>query len=147
MSTHHQPPFTKKDAAPQSSQEHGAGVGATESTHKFTPLDLPLMPPVRHGAPDTSRDAAASMIAAAKRQRADVFRVILAAGEHGATDAEIEAATGIRAQSVSPRRGELRDKLGLIKWSGRKRQTPSGRSAMVWVAVTGTDAGEGRVYQ
>lgn len=144
MSTH-LPLFPESDAAPHSSQEHGAGVGDTESTPEFTPLDLPLMPPVRHGAPDTSHDAAASMIAAAKRQRADVFRVILAAGEHGATDAEIEAATGIRAQSVSPRRGELRDKLRLIKWSGRKRPTPSGRSARVWVVVTGTDTGEGRV--
>jgi hypothetical protein len=68
----------------------------------------------------------------APKQRTVVLAAIAKAGAFGATDAEIELATGIRAQTVSPRRGELR-KLGLVMFSGRHRLTPRGCPAMVWV--------------
>jgi hypothetical protein len=100
------------------------------------PTRLPLTPPARHNAPAGTSEVAADRIAGhAAKQRADVLAVIVKAGRFGATDAEVETATGIRAQSVSPRRGELRA-LGLVVDSGRRRPTPRGRPAAVWVATT-----------
>ncbi len=64
-------------------------------------------------------------------RRADVLAVVGVAGPLGATDAEIEAVTKARAQSVTPRRGELRDR-GFIVDSGRRRLTPRGFPAIVW---------------
>lgn len=97
---------------------------------------LRLTPPAHHNAPPGTSNAAARQIAGhSAQQRAEVLAVIVRAGAFGATDAEVEQATGIRAQSVSPRRGELR-KLGLIVDSGQRRPTPRGRPAAVWVAVT-----------
>jgi hypothetical protein len=75
------------------------------------------------------------MIDAAGVQRAKVMEVIALAGSQGATDAEVELETGFRAQSVSPRRGELVT-LGVIVDSGQRRRTPSGRSAIVWILAT-----------
>ena len=116
------------DAAPLAG---GAGVNGPSDAHKFT--RLPLTPPARHNAPPGTSGVAADRIAGyAAKQRADVLAVIVKAGAFGATDADIEAATGIRAQSVSPRRGELRA-LGLVVDSGRRRPTPRGRPAAVWV--------------
>ncbi|MBX3408127.1 MAG: hypothetical protein KF869_15335 [Phycisphaeraceae bacterium] len=92
-----------------------------------------LGPLAHHNSPPGTSDLAARSIGPhAAQQRADVLGVILKAGAFGATDAEIELITGIRAQSVSPRRGELR-RLGLIVDSGRRRKTPRGRDAAVWV--------------
>jgi hypothetical protein len=97
---------------------------------------LPLTPLAPHNAPAGTSGVAANRIAGyAAKQRADVLAVIVKAGAFGATDADIETATGIRAQSVSPRRGELRA-LGLVVDSGRRRPTPRGRPAAVWVAAT-----------
>ena len=106
---------------------------APDEVHFFTRGPLP--PPAHHNAPARTSRAAADRIAGhAARQRAEVLAVIVRAGAHGATDAEIEAATGIRAQSVSPRRGELRA-LGLVVESDRRRPTPSGHRAAVWVTL------------
>ncbi len=74
--------------------------------------------------------------------RADVLAVIVKAGAFGASDAEIEAVTGMRAQSVSPRRGELHV-MGFIRDSGRRRRTPRGRLAVVWVTVDGCPERDG----
>lgn len=126
------------DAAPLAG---GAGVNGPSDAHKFT--RLPLTPPARHNAPAGTSGVAADRIAGyAAKQRSDVLAVIVKAGAFGATDAEIESATGIRAQSVSPRRGELRA-LGLVVDSGRRRPTPRGRPAAVWVAATFATAGPG----
>lgn len=93
---------------------------------------LPLRAPARRSAPPGTSEVAADMIAAvANHKRRQVFDVIAAAGLQGATDAAVQAATGLRAQSVSPRRDELRA-LGLIVDSGERRPTPSGRPAAVW---------------
>lgn len=124
-------PNPKNDAAP-------TGIGADVHGQNTAPhpTRLRLTPPAHHNAPAGTSDAAAERIAGhAARQRADVLAVIVKAGTWGATDADVEAATGIRAQSVSPRRGELRA-LGLIADSGRRRLTPRGRPAAVWVAAT-----------
>ncbi len=104
---------------------------------------LPLKPPACANAPKGTSDVAADMIVAVVgHQCRQVYDVIAAAGLKGATDAEVEAVTGLRAQSVSPRRGELRA-LGLIVDSGERRPTPSGRPAAVWTLVRYADAGGG----
>lgn len=129
------PPDTppKNDAAPSG---NGASANRPKNSPDSTFARLPLTPPARRNAPAGTSDAAAHRIAGhAARQRADVLAVIVKAGALGATDAEIETAIGIRAQSVSPRRGELRA-LGLVVDSGRRRPTPRGRPAAVWIAAT-----------
>ena len=126
------------DAAPLAG---GAGVNRPNTSPDS--IRLPLTPPARHNAPAGTSGVAADRIAGyAAKQRADVLAVIVKAGAFGATDADIEAATGIRAQSVSPRRGELRA-LGLVVDSGRRRPTPRGRPAAVWIAATFATAGPG----
>lgn len=128
----------RNDAAPLAG---GADVNRQSDAHNL--MRLPLIPPARHNAPAGTSDVAADRIAGyAAKQRADVLAVIVKAGAFGATDAEIESSTGIRAQSVSPRRGELRA-LGLVMDSGRRRPTPRGRPAAVWVAATFATAGHG----
>ncbi|MBX3359914.1 MAG: hypothetical protein KF912_07980 [Phycisphaeraceae bacterium] len=121
----------QNDATPSG---NGASVNSPNDARNRT--HLPLIPPAHHNAPSGTSEVAASRIAGhAAQQRADVLAAIVKAGAHGATDAEIESATGIRAQSVSPRRGELRT-LGAIVDSGRRRLTPRGRPAAVWIAST-----------
>ncbi|MDX2147333.1 MAG: hypothetical protein SFZ23_07400 [Planctomycetota bacterium] len=132
------PPKPGKDAAPLAG---GEGVNGPSNTHNFTRLPLP--PPAHHNAPAGTSGVAAVRIAGhAAKQRADVLAVVVKAGAFGASDAEIESATGIRAQSVSPRRGAL-VALGLAVDSGRRRPTPRGRPAAVWVAATFATAGPG----
>jgi hypothetical protein len=118
------------DAAPLAG---GAGVNGPNDEQNLT--QLPVTPPARRNAPRGTSGVAAKRIAGyAAKQRAEVLAVIVKAGAYGATDAEIEAVTGIRAQSVSPRRGELRT-FGAIVDSGGRRLTPRGRPAAVWVAA------------
>jgi hypothetical protein len=123
------PPDPGDDDAPRLGG-NGASADDQISSHRTR---LPLTPPATHNAPPGTSGVAAQRIAShASAQRAAILAVIVRAGALGATDAEIEAATGIRAQSVSPRRGELR-RMGLIVNSGRRRPTPRGRPAAVWV--------------
>lgn len=103
---------------------------------------LDLTPKAHHRAPRGTSEVAAKLIGSiAREQRGEVLAVIVKAGPFGATDAEIEAATGIRAQSVSQRRGELRS-LGLIVDSWRRRPTPRGRPAAVWVTPNHAPPGD-----
>lgn len=119
--------FLFKGAAEPVSNRHAEGH------QHFTPPNL--IPKAHHNAPKgTSEVAAARMKPHSARQRNEVLAVIVGAGEHGATDREIEHATGIRSNSITPRRGELRE-LGLIVDSGRRRPTDTGRPATVWVAI------------
>lgn len=101
-----------------------------------------VTPAFRTDAPATSREAALSMVGAAKRQRPDVLAFLIERGDAGATDAEIEDALGMRHQSASPRRGEL-VAAGLVVDSGKRRPTPSGRRAIVWRVATGATIGGG----
>lgn len=63
-----------------------------------------------------------------------VVNLIRGEGERGLTDKEGEALTGRTHESYSGCRRTLVLK-GLIKDSGRKRRTPSGNWAIVWVAA------------
>lgn len=129
----------KDDDAPRP----GSNGASAEDQTSPNLTRLPLTPPARRNAPAGTSSVAADRIAGyAAKQRADVLAVIVKAGAFGATDAEIESATGIRAQSVSPRRGELRA-LGLIVDSGKRRNTPRGRPAAVWMTPNHAPKPEG----
>jgi len=93
-----------------------------------------LDPPARRDGPATSRAAARSMRSSTPAQRERVLVFIASRGVVGATDAETQTALGLGPQSVSPRRGELA-RLGLVRDSGARRATPSGRRAIVWIAA------------
>ena len=82
----------------------------------------------------TSQAAAESMEGVASSMQERVRLFIAEAGEHGATDDEIEAALGLRHQTASARRRELVLKE-IIKDSGRVRKTRSNRKATVWVSA------------
>jgi hypothetical protein len=95
------PLFARPPDPPRNSLTPGA-----DSTPRIAPnyvrdvVRLPLLPPAHRNAPAGTSQAAADRIAGhAPKQRAEVLAVIVRAG---ATDAEIEAATGIHAQSTDP---------------------------------------------
>jgi predicted transcriptional regulator len=92
-----------------------------------TPL-LDWVPYVRGS--DTSRDAAESMRPHVSHIEGEIMVILRALG--GCTCDEIEAETNLAHQTASARLKGLRDK-GLIKFSGAKRPTRSGRAAMVYV--------------
>ena len=96
----------RNDAAPLAG---GAGVNGPNTSPDSTFARLPLMPPVRNDAPETSR-----------------------VGEHGATDQEIQDALQLPSNTEIPRRWELVN-AGAVVASGRKRKTRSNRPATVWV--------------
>ena len=94
------------------------------------------LPPYQKGS-DTSREAARSVARGAPTKRAEVYGYILARGDDGATDAEIEGGLSMLRQSVCARRNEL-VKLGMIRDSGRRRTSlHTGRRCAVWVVRTG----------
>lgn len=70
--------------------------------------------------------------------RATVLAFIRDRGQAGATDPEIAAGLGMQSDTARARRCELRD-LGMIRDSGLRRPTPSGRPSTVWVECTITD--------
>jgi hypothetical protein len=81
----------------------------------------------------TSIAAKASVAGSVSRTlRQRVFLFILSKGNFGATINEIVDGTGIMLQTVCARRKELEEKRLVID-SARRRPTPSGRSAIVWV--------------
>ena len=120
------------------------GTGAMDALHYRPNLgtrDLPLfaaadLPPHQKGS-DTSREAARNVARGAPTKRAEVYGYILARGDAGATDAEIEGGLSMLRQSVCARRNEL-VKLGMIRDSGRRRTSlHTGRRCAVWVVRTG----------
>lgn len=90
-----------------------------------------------HSNPTTSHDAAVQIKPEAATLRARVLDTIKAAGDSGATDDEIEQATGLVHQTASARRRELA-LGGKIVDSGQRRPTRSGRKAIVWVLSAAT---------
>jgi len=90
------------------------------------------LPPHEKGS-ETSRAAADSMVPKAGTLRALVFDFIRHRVD-GATDDEIERGLELRHQTASARRRELVIS-GHVRDSGFKRNTSSGRKAVVWVAT------------
>ena len=87
-----------------------------------------------HSGTDTSREAAQSMTLVAAANTARVLLFIADQGENGATDFEVQAALNMTGDSELPRRWELQ-RHGLVRDSGSRRKSPSGRNAIVYVAT------------
>ena len=96
------------------------------ATNRFAPPVVPFQP---HS--DTSVDAAYAK-QDAETDRRIVLDFIKANG--GATDDEGLAYAGVGQNSYRARRIEL-VRQGLVRDSGRKKQTRSNRSATVWAAL------------
>lgn len=96
--------------------------------------------PPSNGVP-TSHEAAASVVESSESDRARVLEFVRARAETGATSDEIEAALSMRHQNVSARIWQLAGKdrrypvPPRIVDSGIRRNTRSGRRAIVWVAL------------
>lgn len=64
--------------------------------------------------------------------RQQVLEYITSLYEFGATDDEMQRHLNMPGSTQRPRRQELQE-MGLVKDSGRRRKTLSGRDAIVWV--------------
>ena len=80
----------------------------------------------------TSREAFASLGSKADTLRTIAFRLIHEAGPNGMTALEIVEASGRDRWGIQPRISELASTRRVID-SGRTRNNPSGRRAIVWV--------------
>lgn len=101
----------------------------TGAKSKGAPRD-PRTPFVRGS--DTSEAAAESVADSVEAMRALVFEAICASGEHGRTCDAIERRMAMLHQTASARVRDLA-LMGVIKDSGKRRKTRSGRLAVVWV--------------
>lgn len=90
-------------------------------------------PALRRDAAETSREAAERIAGHTGTQAAAVHRVLFERGAEGATDQEIQDATGLPTCSETPRRWAM-VRSGLVVNSGTKRKTRSGCRAIVWQA-------------
>lgn len=83
---------------------------------------------------ETSKEAAIAAEPNAGTQRRLVLDALRWQRTFGLTDHEMQEDLQMNPSTQRPRRVEL-VKAGLVKESGRFRLTPSGRRAVVWVAV------------
>jgi len=117
----------------------GRVYGTDAAAPQATLFDRPLPDPTRDIAGGLHREAGDTERAAAElvapRSGTWRWRVLLAvarAGASGRTDWELHTELGGLLYTVAPRRHELaRD--GWIEDSGKRRRTPSGTEAVVWV--------------
>jgi hypothetical protein len=91
---------------------------------------------------ETSREAALRIAPKASSLRDDVLRVIIDAGESGATRKEIEGVTGMLTQTVTPRLVELEQAGEIRKWTyfsatERKVLTVKREGCSVYILVRG----------
>ena len=85
---------------------------------------------------ETSRAAADAMRGeASKTLRAKVYEAIVASGDKGMTDPELQAELELTGSTQRPRRVRLVE-LGLVIDSGKRRDSSKGRSCTVWKATT-----------
>ena len=95
-------------------------------------------PPETYGVPfqrhsDTSR-AAAAALKGSKTLRALVYKAITSSGARGMTDPEAQAHLGLGGSTQRPRRVRLVE-LELVRDSGNRRASATGRLCTVWVAT------------
>ena len=83
---------------------------------------------------DTSHAAAASIEPHLDRLERNVLNILRAFDPHGLTCDELEERTGLLHTTASARLHSLHRKKGMIRDSGIRRKTRSGRSAVVWLA-------------
>ena len=84
--------------------------------------------------PKTSQNAAQRVLPRTGTKRKVVYDLIYAQGSNGLCDHEIEQLTGWLHQSASSiRNGLMND--GWIMDSGKRRVTPQGNKAIVWISA------------
>lgn len=83
---------------------------------------------------ETSKAAAKAIKPKVYTLRAEVLDFIVSCGAIGATDEQIQLALDLNGSTQRPRRRDLVLK-GIVRDSGTKRPTRSGRYATVWVAT------------
>lgn len=83
---------------------------------------------------DTSRAAAASMIPKFKGLMLSLMKFFKARGDIGMTDEEGQYMSQVNGNSYRPARVKLQE-YGLVKDSGMRRRTRSGKDAVVWVVT------------
>jgi hypothetical protein len=83
---------------------------------------------------ETSLDAYASVRPSLPAKEARFLQLIRWSEDYGYTLSELAFTTGVLLQSACGTRLAL-EKKGLIKDSGKRRKTPTGRNAIVWVAA------------
>jgi hypothetical protein len=83
---------------------------------------------------ETSRAAAHSVEPTAVSLCGQILAALKARGASGLTCAEVEDRFGLRHQTASARLWDLRTRA-YIRDSGARRETSSGRKAVVWVAA------------
>lgn len=103
-----------------------------DAPRRSRPARPPSAPYVPKSAP--SREAAQAVAPKAKDLRAAVYDYLLHCGEDGATDLEIASGLNMFLDTSRARRVEL-TKAGRVIDSGRRRLTPSNRTATVWLAA------------
>ena len=86
------------------------------------------------GTAETSREARKSIRPHMSEQQRRVYCWALLMTSSGFTDDGAIAALKMNPSSFRPRRGELVE-VGMLKDSGQRRKTASGRSAVVWVVA------------
>jgi hypothetical protein len=94
---------------------------------------VPTVHQYRAADPDTSREAAESQADGLTHNQIVVLTAIARAGSTGMIDHEHEPINGLDQDTAGKRRGELRDLYAAVTDSGRRRKTPRGRNAVVWV--------------
>lgn len=99
-------------------------------------FDAPPVPRARRADPPTSHRAARDARGNATTNRRAAFNALMAAGDEGLTDFDLERITGVKQTSIGKRRFELVE-AGLVVDSGEKRPAPSGSLAIVWKVVKG----------
>ena len=96
----------------------------------------PTIGAFRASQPATARDAAVAAYATSGTQRQAILSALVAAGERGLTAHEAwEAVDGIAYPHVASTRLTELAKHDLVEQTPAKRPTPSGRMALVWVAL------------
>ena len=114
------------DSRPESTADSIEAEASTPGA--VCPVGIP------HSGTDTSRAAARRMSPLASAMTARVFRFIASRADHGATDFDTQAGLFLSGDTERPLRWTLQ-KCGLVKDSGTRRKSPSGRAAIVYVAT------------
>ena len=109
------------------------GSIASASRERLGSIDNPAPQHVGANAPQTSRDALATLPAQGTKRRI-TYEKIREAGERGLCDHEIETLTGWPHQSASAVRNALMND-GHIRASVHRRRTPSGNDAIAWIVT------------
>ena len=111
-------------------QDQGADLFAMQTAETRKPYNSRRQAALaRHTDPATSKEAAARVTPILNVLEAAVDAAVFAAGERGATAAEVHEATGIDLQSLTPRFRPLERKGRIVRTSERR----DGR--YVWIAA------------